>query len=484
MKKIIYKTTIALFLAIGLVSCDSELDQLPHDSLGSDQAYNTAQDFENAIRGTYRVFFNDGYYGGGDSGDLTTLSEVLADNVIRNPNGRGTKRTLYDYTFDAANAHMGIYSAAYNMIYRANLILHYLDENDFQGANRTQITAEARALRGIAHFDVVKYYGKIPTQGGELGLGIPYVTEADPNITPSRLGLLETYDRILEDIEFAYNNIDSSVKDGRLNKEALALYLSRIHLYIGGTEHNTKASQYASEVTTQPSSRDKLTDVFLDLDKSGLVFYISNLPGADGLDASIGNAWGQGSANGRTSEFNVTKSFYDIFEDEDIRKEAFIKVGRDNGGNQGAFVGKLWGKDGAYNGKVDLKILRAEEAILIKAEAEYKLGSEGVALAELDRLRELRYDNFTSGNETGNDLWEAIKLERRLEFAFEYSRFLDLKRWGEDLHRVDEGHQLDGTGLVPVKLDVENSNIRFVLPYSQGSMNRNSNTVQNPGYQS
>src|SRR5699024_5279759 len=481
MKKIIYKTTLALFLAIGLVSCDSELDQLPHDSLGTDQAYNTAQDFENALRGTYSVFFSDGYYGGGDSGDLNTLPEVLADNVIRNPNGRGTKRSLYDYFFDASNAHMSIYTAGYSMIYRANLILDYMEKNDFQGENRLQFQAEARALRAIAHFGIVKFFGKIPSQGGDLGLGIAYVTEPDPKITPARLPLLETYDKIIEDLEFAYNNIDSSFKDGRLNKEAIALYLSRVHLYLGGDDNNLKASSYASEVVTQPAEREQITGVFTDSIKSGVVFYISNIAGADGMDVSIGNAWGQGNVNGRTSEYNVTSSFYNMFDDSDIRKEAFMKEGRDNSGNRGIFISKIWGKDGAYNGKVDLKILRAEEAILNKAEAEYKLRNYPQALIELDKLRELRYENFTSGNETGDDLWEAIKLERRLEFAFEYNRFLDIKRWGEDLNRFDEGHQADGTGNRPVRLNVENSDIRFVLPYSQESLNRNHNTVQNPG---
>lgn len=481
MKKIIYKSALALFLAVGLVSCDSDLDQLPHDDLGTEQAYNTSQDFDNALRGAYRVFFNDGYYGGGDSGDLNALPEVLADNVIRNPNGRGTKRTLYDYNFDASSAHMSIYSAAYSMVYRSNLILHYLDENDYQGESRDKVTAEARALRGIAHFDVVKFYAKIPTQGGELGLGIPYVTEPDPKVTPSRLGLLETYDKILEDLEYAYDNIGASLVDGRLNKEAIALYLSRINLYLG---EYRKAADYAAEVTTQPANRSQLTDLFLDNNKAGLVFYISNTPGADGMDATIGNTWGQGNQYGRTSEYNVTPSFYNMFDDEDIRKTATMKDGKDNGNNEGIFPAKTWGKDENFNGIVDLKILRAEEAILIEAEAEYKLGNEGSALAALNRLREVRYENFTSANEAGNALWDAIKLERRFELAFEYSRFLDIKRWGDDLNRVDEGHIKDGSGVNPVKLNVENSNIRFVLPYSQESMNRNSNIVQNPGYQS
>lgn len=472
MRKLIGKITLALVFTLVLVSCSSDSDS------PSDDGYNNAEDFENALLDTYNVFLAKGYYGG----DLNSLPEVLADNIIRNPSGMGTNKILYNYSFDAANTQMGIYTSAYNMVFRSNLILQNLNTHNFHEDFSSQIAAEARALRAIAHFDVVKFYGKIPTQSGELGLGIPYNTTPDQITPPSRLSLLETYDNIIEDLEFAYNNIDNSYREGRLNKEAIALYLSRAYLYLGGDDNNAKASQYASLITTQPAGRNELTDVFTDDSKSGVIFYITNIPGGDEGDQPIGTIWGKGSVNNRTSEYNVTKSFYDMFDSNDIRKQAFMKEGKDEIGDQGVFISKLWGKEGNHNGIVDLKILRVEEAILNKAEAEYKLNNYGVALAELDRLREIRYANFISGNETGEALWEAIKLERRLELAFESSRFLDIKRWGDNLSRFDEGHQKDGSGQKPIKLDLENSDIRFLLPFSQDAMDRNTNLVQNPGY--
>lgn len=486
MKTIFYKTAIAAVLVFGLISCSSELDQLPHDNLGEEVAYETAQDFENAIRGVYRTFFNENYYGGGDSGDLTALSEVLADNVIRNPNGRGTKRGLYDYTFDPANAFMGLYQDGYSLIYRANVILEKIEETEFELENKEDIIAEARALRGIAHFDMVKYYAKIPSQGGDLGLGIAYVTEADPEITPERGELLETYDNIIEDLEYAYNIIPEQARDGRLNKEAIALYLSRIYLYLAQDSDDDllqKAVDYAAEVTTQPAAAGDLADVFKDNTNAGLVFFISNIAGSDGLDESIGVTWSQGSLNDQvTAEFNVTKSLYDLYSDNDIRKNAFIAEGIDNNGNEGIFITKYFGKDGKFDGIVNLKVLRAEEAILNRAEAEYKLGHTDAAREALDELRSIRYSDFSEGNESGDNLWEAIKLERRLEFAFEYNRFLDLKRWGEDLNRSDNGYKADGSGQGPQREHVENSDTRFVLPFSQEAINRNPKIKQNPGY--
>lgn len=471
------KLTLGFLLAFVLIGCDSTSDSFPDDG------FKNAEDFEIALNETYYEFLSRGYYGGSDGGDLNSIPEVLGDNIILNPNGRNSKNTLYNYTFDSSNIYMGIYTSAYNVIYNANSILDNLKLHSFQESFSSQIAAEARAIRGIAHFDVVKFFGKIPTQGGELGLGIPYITNPNQSTNlPTRLGLIETYNKIIEDLEYAYNNINSNVREGRLNKEAIALYLSRVYLYLGGEENNMKASQYASEITTQPTRRNNLADVFTDDTKEGVIFYLPIFPTGDGSDVQIGRTWGKGSANNRASEFNVTPSFYAMFRSDDIRKEAFMKEGKDDNGDQGIFISKLWGKEGNHNGIVDLKILRAEEAILNKAEAEYKLGNHAVALAELDRLREVRYANFTPGVETDEALWEAIKLERRLEFAFEYNRFLDIKRWGEDLIRFNEGHHKDGDGQSPNTLHIENSNHRFVFPFSEDSLFRNPNLTQNPGY--
>src|SRR5699024_10095308 len=150
------------------------------------------------------------------------------------------------------------------------------------------------------------------------------------------------------------NIIPEQARDGRLNKEAIALYLSRIYLYLAQDSDDDllqKAVDYAAEVTTQPAAAGDLADVFKDNTNAGLVFFISNIAGSDGLDESIGVTWSQGSLNDQvTAEFNVTKSLYDLYSDNDIRKNAFIAEGIDNNGNEGIFITKYFGKDGKFDG--------------------------------------------------------------------------------------------------------------------------------------
>ena len=54
--KYIYKKSILLvFIASMMISCDSNLEQLPSDSFATENAFITASDFENGIRGVYEV---------------------------------------------------------------------------------------------------------------------------------------------------------------------------------------------------------------------------------------------------------------------------------------------------------------------------------------------------------------------------------------------------------------------------------------------
>ena len=104
------------------------------------------------------------------------------------------------------------------------------------------------------------------------------------------------------------------------------------------------------------------------------------------------------------------------------------------------------------------------------------------ARAALDAVRSKRYTGFTVGTEVGSALKVAIAKERRLELAFEGSRFSDLKRKGMAIERSDFGHFADGTGVPAVNKTLPVGDFRFQAPIPVGELNLNANMVQNPGY--
>ncbi len=81
MKNIFYKITVLALIIGGFTSCDKELDQIPFDEFGTENAYVTAADYENAIRGVYRTLAFGSFYGGSDGGGMLDAPDVLSDNV-------------------------------------------------------------------------------------------------------------------------------------------------------------------------------------------------------------------------------------------------------------------------------------------------------------------------------------------------------------------------------------------------------------------
>ena len=478
MKNIFYKTTLVILFAGFMISCDSELDQIPYDQASDETAYVTAEDFENGVRGIYESLMSSGIYGSSDAGSMLSAPDVMSDNVIQAQRGRGTKTALHNWYYTpSTDPLLGLYAQSYSLIYRANLVLE--NAVDFDGENKPNIVAEAKALRALAHLNLVSFWGKIPTQSGDAmgSLGVAYMTEADVNAEPARETVGEVYAKIVQDLTDAAADINDNNPEGRMSKDAVYVLLSRVYLYMGQWQNAVDA---ANNVTTPIATRNQVVDVWNDASRAGLLLYIPNNPPV--TEFNIGVTWSQGGATSLVPEYVVSYEFFNKFSDDDIRKDAYIFSASNNQDNLNFnAIKKLLGRNGATNGLVDFKILRAEEAHLNKAEALYNLGQEGAALNALNVIRNERYTSFTGG-ETGTALRDAIRLERRLEFAFEYQRFFDLKRWGLPVTRTNAGDLADGSGTPSEVLTLDAGNYKFQMPIGQSARDQNPNLQQNPQY--
>lgn len=482
MKKIIYKIAVLTLVVGGFTSCDSELDQIPFDEIADSQAYVSVADFENAARGVYSTLTAGSLYGGSDAGGMLDAPDVLADNVTFSQKGRGTRRSLHNWQYSASTEPMGgLYERAYQMIYRANTLLEH--SVTFDGTNKDKVVAEAKALRALGHLDLATFFAKIPTQSADANgsLGVAYVTTADFSIEPARLTVGETYNLIVQDLTEALDGIPAVSEPGRLNQDAVNTLLSRTYLYMGQWQNAIDA---ANAVTKTVAARANVVNVWEDSSLDGLIFYIPNY--VPTLDLIPGVTWSQFGVNTLVPEYVVSYPLMQLFEEDDIRTEAYTFPAR-NGALQFNGIKKLFLRDPSTGepqpapGRVNLKLLRAAEAKLNIAEAEYNLGNEGAARAALDAVRTKRYTTPPSG-ETGIALRDAIRLERRLEFAFEYQRFFDLKRWGLPVEREGYGDLQDGSGTPSEAQTLPAGSNLFQLPIPQTATDLNPNLQQNPGY--
>ncbi|MEJ7829307.1 MAG: RagB/SusD family nutrient uptake outer membrane protein, partial [Segetibacter sp.] len=134
---------------------------------------------------------------------------------------------IQNYTPSPTNGYFNTkWRALYEGVARANgtlRILAKLTTADIADADKTQLTAEARFLRGFYHFEAKKMWNKIPFVDEKIS-----VTESKvPNTA-------DVWPLIMADLDFARNNL--AVKPsaiGRINKWGAMAFAAKALLYQG-----------------------------------------------------------------------------------------------------------------------------------------------------------------------------------------------------------------------------------------------------------
>lgn len=488
MKNKIIKITILSAFTLGVLSsCERELDQASFSQIPLEVAMKEPANFTQAINGAYSAIKGSGYFSG-DTGNQIIVPDLVTDNLIYNPQGRSSNFTGYNWTFSPNNGSVtGLFTQAYFVIARANMPLKFID-NLPAGAFRTNIEAQARAVRAAAHFDLVRAYCKIPTQSSDANasLGIPYITKFDPldNSVTRNLTVSQVYDNIIADLNFAVNNItDAPADKSKFSKAAIYGLLSRVYLYKG--DYNNAISAGNSSISLSPSvgTRSTFTSIWSSNNVDGVLLKILN---STQENVSVGVAYQQGatSTGGNIrSEYVVPKSLNDLFTSTDIRKTAYIRTSPYQGIQRNHVIKWAFNTGAATPlNVVEPKYLRTAEVYLNVAEAAYRVGNETLANALLNNLKAQRYSPYTAITLSGNSLWNEIMLQRRLELAFENDRFYTFKRLGLTMQRTGEGPNIDGTGTASLIQTILPSDTRWQWPIPQSTINVTPAFQQNPGY--
>lgn len=490
MKKIINISILSLVSFLSLQCSDDKFDVLPNDQDSPENIFTTESNFRVVMDGTYDAFKSPTYYNG-DTGSSIILGDVLADNLILNTQGRQTNKSAYEWSYNPqTTAVTALYASAYKVISRANNILDNINKVPYTNYMKN-IEGEAKAVRAIAHFDLVRAYSKIPTQSSDASssLGIAYVTTFNPEVKPSRDATVTiTYDKIIADLQDALTKINvTNVTIGRLNKASVLGFLSRVYLYKGDYEKAVEYGEQCIAVSPSVGANANFVSIWRDATDDGELFTILNA-NLDYDNVTVGVAYNQNSS-GIRSEYNVN---YDLFTkynsgNADVRKTAYILTAN-FGTTPYNHVIKYRSRAGSSAAQVvDVKFLRSAEVYLNVAEAYMKSAAPNQtrALQLLNTLRAHRYASYVPGTETGTALLNAIYYERRLELAFENDRFWTIKRLGQSVVRSDYGSSVNGGGgdaPTGALKTLPANNFRFVLPIPQDAINLNPNLVQNSGY--
>lgn len=477
MNKLKYFVLASLLIG-GIMSCKkSQLELNPYNQKETSQAFKTEADVELAVRGMYSGLKNP-YV----SGTWNIMADVLADNLITNPIGRGTLRSTSEWRYTGEDTYSELFADGYNIARRANAILENIDQFP-AGTFKDNTKAQALAIRALIYFDMVRVFSKTYQNASATDSTMPYVTTTESTNLPAKESVKGFYDKVIADLEAAKPLIGTTNGIYRFNKNSVSGLLSRVYLYKGDWAKTISSATEALGSTPVVASRTDFPNIWTDASNSGVLFKVNNTV-QDNINSQGVNYY-QTVGGQKKSEFLVPKTVRQLFTATDIRTSTYIETSVYNGSNYNHVI-KYAGRTGAVAGVVDAKVLRTAEVLLNRAEAYYRSGDETNARNDLKTLKSNRYSSYdpTADNAlTGQALLDEILLQRRLELAFEGDRFWDLKRRNLPVARdAAVGEKSDGSGTPYKFATLPVGDKRFQLPFPVDEVNFNPNFTQNPGY--
>ena len=439
------KITTVLAIIMLVSACEMHLE--PYNSKSDDAALGSPADLQIATYGTYAGLVVPDYVK-----MQHQLGEYPGDNVALSGNTGDPLRQIYNYNHLPGSAvTTNFWRQAYKVIFSANQIIARIE--DGESPTLDQLKGENLYLRAMAHFDLVKYFGRPYVQNQGNNPGVVIKDSPGGEEFPVRSSVKEVYDFVVADLEKAAALMTEEKTASFASREVAYALLSRIHLY---KEENEKAIEYADLVIN--SGRYELLPTnayktyFRETPDSNpeTIFAIRHMLADNRDKGSLGSMY-YSDATG-TSGWGQMYASLDFMRlinkyPEDAR-QSFIEIQKHSNGVDTLkrnnvpkfFVNKYSWQEGAVNLSSPVYI-RLAEMYLNRAEANAKLGNDQLAIDDVNIIRERAGLSGTalytvSDLKGHSSVLDVVLEERRLELAFEAQRPLDLYRNNRPLVRA------------------------------------------------
>ena len=442
---------------IMLSACNKQLELKPYQQIQQNQAILTAQDVQITLVGAYNRAGLADLYGGG----TFIYADLMATQTVINWQGTFQGLTqIVDQSIPVDNTFINsTWSDGYQVINQANNVLANLNKVGTGDAARTE--GEAKFLRGLTYFDLVRLYGKAWNDGSPTSnLGVPIVLTPTTIITSAsyvaRATVAQVYQQAITDLTDAENKLPET-NSFYANKYSAAAILSRLYLQMGDY---VNAAAEANKVIL--SKKFHLNDVYSDefpypnqtavhVDNTPEDIFAIQVTGQQGVNNF--NTYYASADNAGRGDIIIKDGFLGEFDAGDTR---LVMYNLDSGG--------VLRCDKFDNPDGNVRIIRLAEVYLIRAEANLNTGAVTTpGNSPLDDINLIRSRAGLSKLITVT--LNAILKERRRELAFEGGFFLhDAKR----LKQI--------VGALPY------SSNKLVFPIPLQDINANPKLVQNPGY--
>ena len=242
---------LILIAVIGF-GCDKKLDVKPQQSITPEQITN-GDDVKAVLFGAYSLLQGPNAYGERFS---------LAADLLANTNHVRFAGTFIDYRDLIRKSQIstnaiatGMWANSYSIINIANTVIDkagLVDEDE-----RDAVVAEAKFIRGIVYFELVKYFG-LPYSAGNVttNLAVPMVLEPIYSYdaskhNPARATVDVVYKQVVSDLTAAAADLPGMGPNFRAGKYSALAFLARVYMNM---LNYSGAATAANEVITKGGS--------------------------------------------------------------------------------------------------------------------------------------------------------------------------------------------------------------------------------------
>lgn len=506
----------AMVLALGLTSCVDDLNVEPINPQVS-QTFDQQAVFTK-IYASLGMTGMTGTAGGGDldamgidegqSGFYRTLwylNNLAGDEALCVWGDQGVPEANYTGWKDTDIFVQGLY---YRLFFGVTLCNHFLEMTEGINDEETKLQrAEARFIRALNYYYLMDMYANVPLLTTVVS-EIPQQAKRADIFAFLETELLEMQNDMSQPGAGMYYRVD---------RAAAWLLLSRLYLnaeVYTGTARWADAAEYAEKVINSnytlasdylslfmgdnDTNADAMQEIILPIAQHGN--YTKTYSGSYFLIAATHTSgmpeWGSIDGWGGII---ARKSLIDKFNAGNDDRAFFHKSGSEDGtiNDPHAFTSgwavRKWNNLDSKQSDVknnvlvpvasndpevkvpetDIPFLRAAEAYLTYAEAQFRLGNQGLAVEKFNALR-----RRANAQEVSNLTLDVLRDEWSREFYFEGRRRIDLVRFNS--FGGNTGYNWDWKGGVANGTSFDAKYNIFPLPVSD--MNANSNLTQNPGY--
>lgn len=442
--------SFALVVFIGIISsCDKDVTDLqPFDRITEDLAFSTPARIELSMAGVYDAAQSGFYLGGQVRGypfgaANTQQGDMRGEDML---NVAAFYAITYENNYNPGTANnVFMWNTLYGVINKANLVIEgvtkAIDNGVVTAEAGNAYIGEARFLRALSHHELLVHFARPYAHTSDASHpGVPYRlvpvntgSAVDSEIQKGRNTVAECYTLILEDLQFAEDNLPASragaLKVTRAVKSAAIALKSRVQLHKSDfaaviTESNKLIVDNvgAHALTAEPEGP------FANNNNAESIFSVEHSEADNaGVNGSVSAIYTTAPGRALIAISPIMFNHPDWLETDKRRSQL----------TEGVANGFFTKKYRAKATRTDWNpILRLAEVYLNAAEAYSRTGNTAKGLEYLNAVRNRAVgeaDRFEASDfADAKALTAAILLERRIELLAEGRRWSDIHRLGLD----------------------------------------------------